>query len=53
MNVTQSDRGASTQLSAALTSRTTRIALFGILLVALTLRLYDINWDSNQHLHPD
>jgi YYY domain-containing protein len=31
----------------------TLVALFAVALVALWLRLFDINWDANTHLHPD
>jgi YYY domain-containing protein len=29
------------------------LLLLGILLVALALRLYDVNWDEGHHTHPD
>ena len=29
------------------------VALVGVAIVAFVLRIYDINWDQNQHLHPD
>ncbi|HEX9036859.1 MAG TPA: DUF2298 domain-containing protein [Ktedonobacterales bacterium] len=28
-------------------------AIIGVALIALALRLYGINWDANNHLHPD
>lgn len=31
----------------------TKLTLAGILLIGIILRIYDINWDQNQHLHPD
>ena len=30
-----------------------RVALLLILLLAFTLRVWNINWDQDQHLHPD
>lgn len=30
-----------------------KLILFGIVLIGACLRFYDINWDQNQHLHPD
>lgn len=31
----------------------TKLILIGILLIALGLRLYGLNWDQGNHLHPD
>src|ERR1041385_6851419 len=28
-------------------------ALLALLAVGLTIRLYDLNWDDNHHVHPD
>ena len=37
----------------ALRDRETRLALAAILLVAVALRLYGLDWDAGQHTHPD
>jgi YYY domain-containing protein len=37
----------------ALRERETRLALAAILMVAIVLRLYGLDWDAGQHTHPD
>ncbi|MCS7222370.1 MAG: DUF2298 domain-containing protein [Anaerolineae bacterium] len=37
----------------AFTGRYELLLLIGILLAALALRLYDVNWDEGHHTHPD
>ncbi len=52
MNVLPSSRVSSSSGATSL-SGLTRLALAAILLVAALVRLYGLNWDANQHLHPD
>lgn len=52
MSEIQTSQVSSGSLPLSLPTRTV-LALVGILAVAAFLRLYDLNWDSNHHLHPD
>ncbi len=40
-------------MSMTLRSWLMRLSVLALLLVALGLRLYDLNWDDNHHIHPD
>jgi YYY domain-containing protein len=52
MTLSQSAAEATRRSSPSLSGHW-RLAVAGILLLALALRLFGLNWDSNQHLHPD
>ncbi|HEX2988358.1 MAG TPA: glycosyltransferase family 39 protein, partial [Chloroflexota bacterium] len=56
MNSTQYERGVTPRpsfVSSLYNSSSARYGLVAIMALALFFRLFGLNWDSNQHLHPD